>query len=96
MRQVTRLRGLSEAAAVLWSLAFLLPAAASACPMCKSAMENNPVGAALSWTTLVLIAAPALLMASIGGWIGYVYWRAARRPDAVAWSPLWVEEESET
>jgi hypothetical protein len=64
--------------------------------MCKAAMENNSVGAALSWTTLVLLAVPALLMASIGGWIGYVYWRASRQSDAVAWSPVWREEESES
>jgi len=72
------------------------PALALACPMCKGAMENSPVGAALSWTTLVLIAIPALLIGSIGGWIGYVYWRAGRRPHAIAWSSTWIEKESES
>ena len=57
-----------------------------ACPSCKDALAGDPVGAALSWTTLVLIGVPLVLMGSIGGWVSYVYWRAARggweAPDA--------------
>lgn len=49
-----------------------------ACPSCKDAIAGDPVGAALSWTTLVLIGVPLVLMGSIGGWVSYVYWRAAR------------------
>ena len=93
MQRAARILRFSGATAFIFGLAQSL---ALACPMCKSAMEDNPVGTALSWTTLVLIALPVGLVASIGGWIGYVYWRAGRRPHAVAWSPVWREEESET
>ncbi len=55
-----------------------LPSVALACPLCKDAIANDPVAAAFNWTTLLLIAVPWLLVASIGGWVFYVYWRAAR------------------
>lgn len=66
--------------AVLVLLATLLttPSWVWACPSCKDAVAGDPVGAALSWTTLVLIGVPLVLMGSIGGWVSYVYWRAAR------------------
>lgn len=47
-----------------------------ACPSCKDALAGDPVGAALSWTTLVLIGVPLVLMGSIGGWVSYAHWRA--------------------
>ncbi len=52
------------------------PLRAWACPFCNSAVARDPVGAALSWTTLLLIAVPFLLMGSIGGWVSYAHWRA--------------------
>jgi hypothetical protein len=54
------------------------PATAWACPMCKDAVGGDPVATALSATTLLLIVIPASLFLSIGGWIGFAYWRAAR------------------
>ena len=63
------------------------PATLLACPLCKDALSGDPVGTALSATTLLLIAVPASLVLAIGGWIGFVYWRATRRaaamPDAI-------------
>ncbi len=64
------------------ALAFVMlraPTIGLACEACKDAVKEDPVGTALSATTLVLIAMPLLLIGSIGGWVAYVYWRAARR-----------------
>ena len=67
------------ATTALLSAMLLAPTAGLACEACKDAVKDDPVGAALSATTLVLIAMPMLLIGSIGGWVGYVYWRADRR-----------------
>ncbi len=83
------------------------PMSVAACPLCKDAIAGDPVGSALSWTTLFLIALPAVLVGAIGGWVWYVYWRAARRDWPASadppvqlregvWRPIWREEESET
>ena len=68
--------------AALLFVVLLVPAVALACEACKDAVKDDPVGTALSATTLVLIAMPLLLVGSIGGWVGYAHWRAAR--DATA------------
>ena len=73
-----------------------------ACPSCKDAIESDPVAAALSWTTLLLIGVPMALFGSLGGWVAYVYWRAAHPAATVLgraanfWRPSWTEKESET
>ena len=91
--------GFRYAAAVLALQA--MPSWVLACPACKDALAGDAVGMALSWTTLLLIAVPMLLVGSIGGWICYAYWQAARRsaaregPQVDTW-PLWTEKESET
>ncbi len=83
------------------------PMSVAACPLCKDAIAGDPVASALSWTTLLLIALPAVLVGAIGGWVWYVYWRATRH-DWLASAdppvqlrggvcgPIWREEESET
>lgn len=76
--------------------ALLLASRALACPSCKDAISGDPVASALSWTTLLLIALPALLMGGIGGWVGYLYWRAEHQPPRLAWPRIWREKESET
>ncbi len=86
---------------VLIGLQAALPWRLLACPACKDALAGDAVGFALSWTTLLLIAVPMVLVGSIGGWVGYLYWRATRQPagpDAsrVASWPLRTEKESET
>lgn len=85
-----------RAAAALAGALLLRTNAVLACPSCKDAIAGDPVATALSWTTLLLIAMPALLMGTIGGWVGYVYWRAARQAEPVVWSSIWTEKESET
>jgi ABC-type nickel/cobalt efflux system permease component RcnA len=70
-----------------------------ACPLCSTAVEDDPVAAAFNSTTFMMIAAPIVLVGSIGGWVVYRYWRSARRAAAaahLAWGPIWTEEESET
>jgi len=69
------------ATALSWAL-LLVPTAGGACEACKDAVQNDPVGTALSATTLVLIGMPMVLIGSIGGWIGYTYWRASRHATA--------------
>lgn len=71
--------GLWRVAMALLGTVLAAPAAVLACPSCKDAISGDPVASALSWTTLVLIAMPVLLVGSIGGWVVYVYWRAGRR-----------------
>ncbi len=78
-----------------------LPSVALACPLCKDALANDPVAAAFNGTTFLLIAAPSLLVASIGGWVFYVYWRAARHATGndrggSCGDPLRLGRESET
>lgn len=65
-------------AAALTAIVLSAPAVALACEACRDAVANDPVGTALSATTLLLLGVPALLMGSIGGWVGYVHWRASR------------------
>jgi len=89
-------RRVKRAASLLLGMALATPSTVLACPSCKAAVEGDPVGTALSWTTLVMIAAPLLLFGSIGGWVSYMYWRASRRPEAPALTPLWLGEESES
>ena len=83
--------------------ALLLRAAEGfACPACKDALAADPVGNALSATTLLLIGVPVFLVGSLGGWIAYVYWRAARRGltppgrSANFWRPVWTGKESQS
>jgi len=69
--------------AVGW-LVLLAATAARACPNCADAIADDPVGYALSWTTLLMIAVPLLVFGSIGGWLLYTYRRAARQQSATA------------
>jgi hypothetical protein len=91
----SKLRRVAVGAVALW---LTLPSAVLACPLCKDAIANDPVAAAFNWTTLLMIGMPSLLVASIGGWVFYVYRRAARRETAetMAWYAAWPEKENET
>jgi hypothetical protein len=73
--------------ALLSGVLLVAPAVALACEACKDAVKDDPVGTALSATTLLLIGMPVLLIGSIGGWIGYVYWRASRQAAAADGPP---------
>ena len=91
-----------SAISILTAALLTLPSTLLACPACKDALAGDPVGRALSWTTLLMIGVPLVLVGSIGGWVSFMYWRAARRAAAdgsaagvVSW-PVWAEKESET
>jgi hypothetical protein len=91
-----------RAAAAVCAALLVAPSVAAACPLCKDALAGDPVGAALSWTTLVLIAAPMLLLGSIGGWVFHAFRRAthdklaAEAPMTRAGWHMWKEKENET
>lgn len=100
MKGSGKVSGLWRAAAAV-SGPLAVPAAVLACPLCKDAISGDPVSTALSWTTLVMIAVPFVLLVSSGSWLGYMYWRAAhpktsQRPRPLNWSSIWTEKESET
>ena len=72
--------------ALRWSLpaalfAFLGPGASHAlaqgCAMCGTALKDDPTGRAISWSVLLLIAAPYTVVGLVGGYIFYTYRRAA-------------------
>jgi hypothetical protein len=57
---------------------------AQACAMCGSALTNDPLGRAFSWSILFLMAAPYALVGTVGGWLFLIHRRAgARRQAAV-------------
>lgn len=60
----------------------LFPAAAEACAVCLTgASANDPVADAFNWSVLFLMAAPYTIVGSVGGWLAYTHWRAARKRD---------------
>lgn len=96
-------RTLKNGLRFLIACALLLPALAAACPLCKDAIEGDPVAAAFNWTTFLMIGAPILLVTSIGGWVSYIYWRHAQQMSAhtessneTGWWPAWTGKENET
>jgi hypothetical protein len=64
-------------------LALLGPGASHAlaqgCAMCGTALKDDPLGRAFSWSVLFLIAAPYTVVGLLGGYIFYAYWRPAVR-----------------
>jgi predicted MFS family arabinose efflux permease len=59
-------------------------ALAQGCAMCGTALKDDPLGRAFGWSVLFLIAAPYSVVALLGGYIFYAYWRpAARRRGSV-------------
>ena len=88
--------GFCRTASALLGVLLAAPSVVLACPSCKDAISGDPVASALSWTTLVLIAMPLVLIGSIGGWVGYVYWRAARgshAADGATPQPIEIAEQ---
>ena len=55
------------------------PALAQGCAMCGTSVgAGDPLGRGLAYSIAFMLAVPNLLVATIGGWIYYVYRRAAR------------------
>ncbi len=72
------------------SLALLLPAEilAQGCAMCQTVMPrgDEPLARGMFWSVLLLMTAPFVIGASIGGWLFYQYrsaHRASRTPATV-------------
>jgi heme/copper-type cytochrome/quinol oxidase subunit 2 len=64
------------------ALAFLFPVVAWPCAVCLTgASANDPVADAFNWSVLFLMAAPYTIVGSVGGWLAYTHWRAARKRD---------------
>lgn len=60
--------------------ALFFPVAAWPCAVCLTgASANDPVADAFNWSVLFLMAAPYTIVGSIGGWIAYTHWRAAKK-----------------
>jgi hypothetical protein len=53
---------------------------AQGCAMCGTAVSspNDPLGRAMALSIVFMLAVPNIIVASIGGWLFYVYRRAAR------------------
>jgi hypothetical protein len=57
-----------------------LPAGAQACAMCGSALSNDPLGRAFSWSILFMMAVPYTVIGAAGAWLYYMHRRAPGRP----------------
>jgi hypothetical protein len=57
-----------------------LPAGAQACAMCGSALTDDPLGRAFSWSILFMMAVPYTVIGAAGAWLYYMYRRAPGRP----------------
>ena len=73
------------AGALLGSLLLGSPARvlAQACAMCGSALSNDPLGRAISWSILFMMATPYAIVGAIGTWLYITYRRAGRRQAAI-------------
>ena len=56
-----------------------LPAGAQACAMCGSALSNDPLGRAFSWSILFMMAVPYTVIGAAGAWLYYMHRRAPGR-----------------
>ena len=56
-----------------------LPAGAQACAMCGSALADDPLGRAFSWSILFMMAVPYTVVGAAGAWLYYMYRRAPGR-----------------
>jgi hypothetical protein len=56
-----------------------LPAAAQGCAMCGSALSEDPLGRAISWSILFMMAVPYTVIGAAGAWLYYMHRRAPGR-----------------
>lgn|SRR5512145_916310 len=67
----------------LGALAAAGQAFAQGCAMCGSALGDDPLGRAISWSVIFMMATPYMVVGSVGGWILYKHWRARPERGAV-------------
>ena len=58
------------------------PALAQSCAMCATALANDPLGRAFSWSILFLMATPYVIVGTAGAWLFYMHRRTPRRSRA--------------
>ena len=58
------------------------PALAQSCAMCATALANDPLGRAFSWSILFLMATPYVIVGTAGAWLFYMYRRTPGRSRA--------------
>jgi len=79
---VTFSRSIAIALLAVGALAMLLPAEtlAQGCAMCQTVMPrgDDPLARGMFWSVLLLMTAPFVIGASIGGWLFYQYYNARR------------------
>jgi hypothetical protein len=51
--------------------------------MCGSALADDPVGPAISWSILFMMATPYAIVGAIGTWLYFTHRRAGRREAAI-------------
>jgi hypothetical protein len=56
-----------------------LPSAAQSCAMCGSALSDDPLGRAFSWSILFMMAVPYTVVGAAGAWLYYMHRRAPGR-----------------
>ena len=71
--------------AVALAVGRALPACAQSCAMCGSALANDPLGRAFSWSILFMMAVPYVVVGTAGAWLYYMHRRAPgrRRGDVI-------------
>lgn len=82
-RSLAGVAGLSIASALALSGTEAL---AQGCAMCGTAVSSpeDPLARGLAYSIALMLAVPNLLIASIGGWLFYVYRRAAQQSSGAA------------
>lgn len=111
MSRRQRLRGVATALAALAWEALALPGLAAACAVCGTGppLPGHKVPHEFFWGSLFMLVIPFAVFAGMGGWLGYMYWRAGRGRSADpplralwvhAWTWLagifWTRKESES
>jgi nitrate/nitrite transporter NarK len=63
-------------------------ALAQSCAMCATALADDPLGRAISWSILFMMATPYAIVGTIATWLYFTYRRAGRRQAALTPSRL--------
>jgi hypothetical protein len=83
MRATPALRAALGAVATLALGAGADRALAQGCAMCGTALRDDPVGQAFSWSVLFLMAAPYVVFGLLGGYVFYAHRRPGRGRSSV-------------
>ncbi len=75
---------MSKKSLAVAALIAALPAEALACAMCEASFAgpNDPLTRGFDFSILFVLSVTYGLLAALGGWVGFTYWRASARRDA--------------